>query len=174
MLKVILLVGALTLGSVAPASAEVVSAGANGFQVRQQVVVPASPAAAYAQFVKIGAWWSKDHTYSGDARNLKITPRADGCWCERMQDSGSVKHMEVVFAQPGDKLVFAGGLGPLQSMGASGAMTVTFEKDDAGAKVTLTYIVSGYAGLGFDKIAAPVDGVLNEQIKRYASLWARP
>jgi hypothetical protein len=51
---------------------------------------------------------------------------------------------------------------------------VTFKSEGAGAKVTLTYIVNGFSGKAFDKIAPGVDGVLNEQMKRYGALWARP
>jgi hypothetical protein len=174
MIRFALLLSALAFAWVSPARADVVSVGTIGFEVREQVVVPASPAQAYVQFVKIGTWWSKDHTYSRDASNLELTPRAGGCWCERLVDGGSVKHMEVAAAQPGKQIVLIGGLGPLQTMGASGAMTVTFASEGAGTKVTLSYVVTGYSAQGFDKIAPAVDSVLSEQLKRYANLPVRP
>jgi Polyketide cyclase / dehydrase and lipid transport len=162
------------LGASSPAAANVVSATPDGFEIRQQTHVAASPAAAYRTFLKVGSWWSAEHTYSGNARNLSIQARAGGCWCERLADGGVVQHMQVIQLRPGKQITFTGGLGPLQAMGASGAMTVSFEPDGAGTKVTLNYIVSGYSAQAFDKIAPAVDGVLAEQIARFAKTAAAP
>lgn len=74
-------------------------------------------------------------------------------------------HMTTVHAAPGQKLVLNGGLGPLQSSGASGAMTIVLAEKDGATTVTLTYDVGGYFKGGLDKLAAPVDGVLGQQVQ---------
>jgi hypothetical protein len=57
------------------------------------------------------------HTFSGDAHNLSIDDKATGCFCEKLASGGGVRHMEVVCADPGKKLVLSGALGPLQGGG---------------------------------------------------------
>ncbi|HAH09621.1 MAG TPA: ATPase [Alphaproteobacteria bacterium] len=140
-----------------------------GFRVVHTVTVTADASAAFERFVKIGSWWSKAHTYSGEAKNLKIDLTPGGCWCERVGQGGFVKHMEVLTALPGQHLAFQGGLGPLQRLGASGVMAVDFKTKDGKTDVSMVYTVTG---LFDDKevagLAAAVDGVLGEQIKRYA------
>ena len=46
-----------------------------------------------------------------------------GCWCEKLPNGGGVRHMQVVNVMPGKMLVMTGGLGPLQSMAATGSMS---------------------------------------------------
>lgn len=151
-----------------PALSEVVSSGTGGFVVRHVVSVKASPAAAYQRFVDIGSWWDPAHTYSRDGKNLSIKAEAGGCWCETLKDGGSVEHMRVVLAIPGKLLRFEGGLGPLQGMGASGAMTLQFEPADGQTRMTLSYTVVGYAtGKDMLEIAPAVDGVLSAQLERF-------
>ena len=153
-----------------PSLSEVVSSGAGGFVVRHVVSVKASPAAAYQRFVDIGSWWDPAHTYSQDGKNLSIKAEAGGCWCETLKDGGSVEHMRVVLAIPGKLLRFEGGLGPLQGMGASGAMTLQFEPADGQTRMTLSYTVAGYAtGKDMLEIAPAVDGVLSAQLERFRS-----
>ena len=67
-------------------------------------------------------------------------------------------------------LRLAGSLGPLQEMGVTGVMTFTIEPRPNGAKLTLTYRVTGDASLHLDQIAAPVDSVLMEQFERLRRL----
>jgi hypothetical protein len=62
---------------------------------------------------------------------------------------------------------FEGGLGPLQTMAVSGAMTWTFAPADKGARVEMTYLVGGYNRGGFKDISSGVDAVLRGQIERY-------
>jgi hypothetical protein len=59
-----------------------------------------------------------------------------------------------------------GGLGPLQELGVSGVMTFTVAPVASGAKITMTYRVSGDASLALDQVAPLVDGVLMEQFGR--------
>ena len=77
--------------------------------------------------------------------------------------------MTVTSAMPGVMLVFSGGLGPLQFMGVAGSMTIKFKAQDKGTHVTVAYAVGGYDPGNFKDISAGVDGVIGEQVKRYAS-----
>ncbi len=156
---------------IATAQAEVLSAGPGGFQLRQQVSTALAPDAAYQRFLAIGRWWSDGHTYSGRAANLSIDARPGGCWCEQLANGGALRHMTAIYLDPGKALRFEGGLGPLQPMGASGVMTVSFKTAAAGpgTTVTLVYNVSGYAAEGLAGIAPAVDQVLAEQLARFVA-----
>ena len=57
----------------APASAEVVSASSNGFEVRETVNLVVPPDIAFAAFAAMPAWWDPQHTYSGKASNLSLS-----------------------------------------------------------------------------------------------------
>jgi len=150
------------------ARAEVVSAAASGFEVRERVHVAAAPGRAFDEFAgHVGQWWSDEHTWSGSASNLSIQAFAGGCFCERLEHGGSVEHLHVVFVRPGVQLSMSGGLGPLQSMGFSGTLRVTFSAQGTGTDVALTYRVQGYDPKGADSLAPAVDGMLSETLKRY-------
>jgi hypothetical protein len=158
---------ALSLAS--GAEAKVASQGPSGFSVALTADVTAEPKAAYDAFLKIGSWWSSDHSFSGDAKNLSIDARSGGCWCEKLPEGGFVRHMEISHVAPGSTLVFAGGLGPLHFMGVDGAMMISFKKADKGTTVTLSYAVGGYDEKGFKDLAVGVDAVLAGQFQRYAN-----
>ncbi len=151
----------------APARAEVVEVSETGFTVKEAVTVSVPPEKAYAAFVAVGKWWDSAHTYSGDAANLSIDPRPQGCFCERLADGGGVRHLTVVFASPGKRLSLEGGLGPLQSMGVTGIMSLTFAPVEKGTSVTLRYVVGGHNAGGFQEISAGVEAVLRAQLDRY-------
>jgi len=173
MIRHMLLVLVLACACPALARAEVLTSSPGGFVVRQVMSVPTASDVAYRRFVDIAGWWTPEHTFSGDAKNLSITPRADGCWCEKLPDGGFVRHMAVVYAAPGKVLRFSGGLGPLQEMAVSGAMQVTFEADGPSTNVTMTYAVGGYAPNGLGLMAPIVDGVLGQQMLRYREYAGR-
>jgi hypothetical protein len=154
------------------AQAKVIQMGPNGFVVSHEVVVKLAPQEAYDSFLKIGTWWDKSHTFSGDPKNITIDAKPGGCWCEALADGGFVKHMEVGQAAPGKRLVFHGGLGPLHFMGATGALSVTFKKEAAGTAIVLTYNVTGYDPGNFEKLAPAVDGVLGEQLGHFVARTA--
>jgi uncharacterized protein YndB with AHSA1/START domain len=152
----------------APARAEVAAATPGGFLLQSEAIVAAPPEAAWRALLRIQHWWSSAHTYSGDAARLRLEPRAGGCWCERW-DGQSVEHARVVLVMERESvrtLRAIGGLGPLQALGATGVLTFTISPDRRGAKLTMTYRVSGDPGIDFSQIAAPVDGVLMEQFAR--------
>ena len=163
------LIGLAMLIASAGAGAEVTDADAAGFGVLHERTVPLAPDAGYARFVgEAGQWWNGDHTWFGDAAALSIDGVAGGCFCER-SDGRSVEHMRVGTAVPGALLRLLGGLGPLQPLGVSGALSVEFAAAEAGTAITLTYRVSGYAAEGLAEWAGPVDYVLAEQLDRYVA-----
>jgi uncharacterized protein YndB with AHSA1/START domain len=145
--------------------AEVADSGANGFTIKITTSIHASPADVYKKLVHIGDWWNSQHTYSGDAHNLSIEERPGGCFCEKLPNGG-VRHMEVLYFAPGKTLRLSGGLGPLQGIGAGGALTFNLSPETDGAKLEVTYAVNGYLPQGMNTFAAPVDNVLGEQITR--------
>jgi uncharacterized protein YndB with AHSA1/START domain len=148
-----------------PAYAEVKSATDVGFEVSQTTTINATPAQVYRALGVPARWWSKAHTYSGDARNLSILLRAGGCFCEKIPaDGGTVEHARVVYAQPGNQLRVQGSLGPLQAEGVTGTLTWVLKAVASGTEVTQTYVVGGYIRGGAKNFAAPVDQVLGEQL----------
>jgi uncharacterized protein YndB with AHSA1/START domain len=158
------IVAALVAAAGTSSRADVVDAGATGFTVKIMRHVDAPPPKVFATAVAVGTWWAADHTYSGVAANLTIDPKPGGCWCEQLVSGGGVKHMEVVFVDPGKLLRFRGGLGPLQSMAATGALTWEFKAAGDGTDLTWTYAVTGYLPGGFEPLAPAVDGVLTSQL----------
>ena len=158
---------AAMLFHVQPTTAEVVDAAESGFTVRTQLEVAAPPAQVYTALTdEIARWWHPDHTYSGDSANLYLEARAGGIFGERLPDGGTVKHLEVLYADPGRLLRLGGGLGPLQAVAVTGALTVQLEATTGGTRLTMTYAVGGYAPQGLQNIAGPVDGVLVQQMAR--------
>jgi uncharacterized protein YndB with AHSA1/START domain len=146
--------------------AEIADSAANGFTIRIGTSVHASPADVYSRIVRVGDWWSPSHTYSGDAHNMSIDPRAGGCFCEKLPDGGSVQHMEVVQVRPGKLLRLYGGLGPLQGIAAAGPMSFDLKPEQGGTRLEFSYTVSGYSPQGLASWAAPVNDVLSMQIAR--------
>jgi len=144
---------------------EVIDSSSNGFTVKNTVNLSATPEQVYQSIVNVESWWNSAHTYSGNSGNLSIEAKAGGCFCEKLE-SGSVQHMVVVFADPGNTLRLTGGLGPLQSMGVTGSLTFSLSKTDSGTDLEVTYTVGGYAPGGLQNLASPVDYVLSEQIAR--------
>jgi uncharacterized protein YndB with AHSA1/START domain len=161
----------LAAASASMAHAEVVSSSPSAFQLQASADVAASPARAWRALKRIDRWWNGDHTYSGDARNLRLDPRAGGCWCERWSGGQSVEHGRVVLVMEREgvkTLRVLGALGPLQDMGVSAVLTFTIAPEGDGAKITMTYRVAGDPSLNLNALAPVVDGVLNEQFQRLA------
>jgi len=104
--------------------ATVNDSAANGFSVTEAVHIGATPDKVYAELIQPGHWWSSVHTFSKNATNLTLDAKAGGCWCEKMPNGGSVQHLTVVFADPGNALVLRGALGPMQGLGVDGALTI--------------------------------------------------
>jgi hypothetical protein len=156
------------------APAEVVDSAAGGFTVRSTIAIQASPDAVYGGFMRhIGEWWDPAHTFSGDSHNLSIEEKAMGCFCEKLPNGGAVRHMEVVRFAPGKTVVLSGALGPLQTMAAAGSMTIQISAAPEGARLEVTYAVTGYSPAGLNALAPTVDQVLNLQFMRLKSYLER-
>jgi hypothetical protein len=152
----------------AVANADVVDSASGGFTIKTTVNLKATPDDVYHKLIQnVGDWWNSGHTYSQDAHNLSIEEKPMGCFCEKLKNGGSVRHMQVVFLSPGKVLGLTGALGPLQNIAATGNMQFAMSPVDGGTKLELTYAVTGYVPAGMNTWAAPVDGVLKEQLTRF-------
>ena len=118
MRRLVLLLFFLTLGPVA--GADVVDSSPNGFTTKTVSEISALPRSRVPCAHCTGRpLVDPQHTWSEDARNMAIDPRAGGCFCEKLSNSGSVQHMIVILAEPGKTLRIRGALGPLQDHPAS-------------------------------------------------------
>jgi hypothetical protein len=164
-------VAAGLVGSAAPqpAAADVQSSSPAGFVVRIEMPVAAAPTDVYTKLFEIGRWWSEAHTYTGKASNLTLKNEPGGCFCEALPSGGFVRHAAVEYSDKGKVVRLSGGLGPLQELGAQGMLSFNLlPADKAGTRLVVSYVVSGYPAneKGFAALAAPVNGVLKEQIER--------
>jgi|SRR5271166_5269287 len=163
MTKLVLLVTAIT----GFAGADVVDSAGGGFTIKTAINIQATPDVVYHKLIQnVSDWWNSDHTYSRDSRNLSIEEKPMGCFCEKIPNGGSVRHMQVVSFFPGKSLGLTGALGPLQNIAANGNMKFALSPAEGGTKLELTYAVTGYVPAGMNTWAAPVDTVLKEQLAR--------
>lgn len=158
----VFLAGAFTV------AAEVADSSATGFTVKQTFRIQSTPQEVYRRLVHhVGDWWNSQHTFSGDSRNLSIDDKPMGCFCEKLPHNGGVRHMEVIYVVPGERLRMSGGLGPFQAMATAGTMDIQLSAGkDGGTTLDLTYTVSGYLPKGMNTWAGPADAMLNEQFTR--------
>jgi len=175
------LLALLASGMAAPASAEVTKTHPTGFVVRHEVVVAADTKQTWLALVSPDRWWRAEHSWSGDAANLSLTPRAGGCFCERIPEvdepgrftlEGSVEHMRIIQAQPERALRMRGGLGPLQSEPADGVLTITLTRVEGGTRILFEYNVAGYMRYEIPVISRSVDAVIGAQVAALADLLA--
>ena len=153
-----------------PAQAEVAASSDAGFASHNEVLVAAEPEAAWEALVRPGSWWNSEHTYSGDADNMRIEPTAGGCFCEVVPASrGEIEHMRVIYVVPGSTLRMSGGLGPLQSEAVTGVLTVTLRPEGEMTRISFDYVVGGYMRSPMAQIAPIVDQVVGEQLLRLAT-----
>ena len=146
-------------------SAEVRARTDNGFTLGYERPVRAGPDTVLETVAMPSGWWSSDHTYSGDAANIRLDMIPGGCWCEALP-GGGVKHAEVVMVWPGRRMVrFDAPFGPLQGMGADAVLTMTWSDPPEGGERVLrwTFVVSGP---GTGAMADVIDGVMTEQFRR--------
>ena len=131
--------------------AEVADSASNGFTIKTTMNIQADPGEVYRRIMRnVGDWWDPAHTYSHDAHNLSIEEKAMGCFCERLPNSGVVRHMEVISLMPGQSIVFAGALGPLQSIAAAGSMKFQLAAAGGDTRLEFTYAVTGYLPAGLN------------------------
>lgn len=167
---------ALLLVMAAPAlRAEVVETTADRFVTRATASVKAPPLQTWLALTRPGEWWNPAHSWSGDAKNMTLTPQGGGCFCERIPvgDSGnasamegSARHAEVLQAFPMKVLRMRGGFGPLQGEPANGVLTITLKEVPGGTRLMWEYNVGGPMRYKIAEIAPAVDGVMTEQLKR--------
>lgn len=148
------------------ASAEVADSSSAGFTVKIQTAIKASPKDVYNGILQVSRWWDPAHTFSHDAKNLSMDERAMGCFCEKLANGGSVRHMEVIYLAPGEIIRLSGALGPMQAIAAVGTLTFRITPAESGSQLALTYSAFGYQPTGMVSWAAPVDGVLQQQVAR--------
>lgn len=173
----IALVGLATLAWGASASADVTRATDDSFVSRHEVVVKASPKEVWLALISPATWWTSEHTWSGDAKNLTLVPQAGGCFCETIPEvdepgrftlEGSVEHMRVVQAYPESALRMVGNLGPLQSEPVTGVLTIAISKVDKGTRIVWEYNVGGPMRYEVPVISKAVDGVMGAQLASLA------
>jgi hypothetical protein len=140
------------------------------------VEVPVAPDEAWQVMLQPGRWWSGEHTYSGDARNLSIAAVPGGCFCESIPATGTgglggaIEHMRVVYVAPSSTLRLNGGLGPLQSEAVTAVLTMTLEPGGDGTKITWDFVVGGYTRSRMTELAPVVDRVVGDQLTRLAAV----
>jgi uncharacterized protein YndB with AHSA1/START domain len=148
-----------------PAFAAVEKSGADGFVVRHEIVVPVDRAHAFAEMIHPERWWNDAHTWSGSAANLSLDARAGGCWCERWA-RGEAEHGVVIRVLADENLRVRAAFGPLQEMALNGLFDLTLTDVEGGTRLVATFRVNGPASANLDRLAAPVDGVIGEQVER--------
>ena len=137
----------------------------NGFEAATAATIGAPPDRVYAALGEVGHWWDPSYTFSHDAGNLSMELRAGGCLCERLNGGGSVQHLQVVYAAPGQGLRLRGALGPLQTEGVDSTLSWTLKPGEGGTTLTLSYVLGGDIRSGMEQWARRVDRVLDEQLQ---------
>ncbi len=177
--RLIALAAIATATVAAPLHAEVTQTTARGFVTRDEVVVEADLKETWLALISPARWWSSEHTWSGDAANLSLTPQGGGCFCERIPEvdepgrftlEGSVEHLRVVQAFPEKALRMAGALGPLQSEPVNGVLTIVLSEVDEGTRIVWEYNVGGSMRYEVDEISKAVDGVMSLQLAGLAKM----
>ncbi|MEO1490243.1 MAG: SRPBCC family protein, partial [Pseudomonadota bacterium] len=172
------LLAAIMAGQSAPALAEIVDERDDGFITRHTVTVDASPTETWLALISPSRWWDKQHTWSSDSANLKLTPQAGGCFCETIPEvdepdrftlEGSVEHMRVIQAYPEQALRMVGALGPLQSEPVTGVLTIALSEvkrdgETSATKIVWEYNVGGPMRYEVPVISKAVDGVMALQV----------
>lgn len=163
--SVTILTSLLACSFSAPVAAELVESDSGGFATHDEAIVSADRSAVWQELVQPENWWS--HTWSDDSSNLTLEPVAGGCFCETIPaqgdwPDGSVEHMRVIMVIPGSILRMSGALGPLQSEGLVGTLTVTLDDEGEGSRISWDYVTGGEARFPASQFAPVVDGVQSE------------
>ena len=158
---------------VSPASAKVIDQSEIGFSVAHTAQVAATPADVWKMLRSPDKWWSKDHSWSGDAANFWLDSQAGGCFCEKLPDTGSgvgsVQHARILFSKPNQLLRLSGAFGPLQGEALTGTLTIQIKATPTGSALRFDYVVGGYMRFKVDAIAPAVDTVIGEQLRGLAA-----
>lgn len=164
------MIGALVFAPAA--SAKVVDQSEAGFTVAHTAQVAATPADVWKMLRMPQNWWSKDHSWSGDAANFWLDSQAGGCFCEKLPDTGSgvgsVQHARILFSKPNQMLRLSGAFGPLQGEALNGTLTIQIKATPTGSALRFDYVVGGYMRFKAGEIAPAVDKVIGEQLTALA------
>lgn len=146
------------------ARAEIIQSSDKGFIIAHKVTVKTATTETFEVMTsRVGQWWSPDHTFSGDAGNMRIDKE---CFCERW-DGNLVRHLDTVTWIKGSTVTMEGGLGPLKSLGLSGTMIWALNANgDGSTMIDWKYHVYGFSDTDLGALASAVDGVLAKQIGR--------
>ncbi|MBN8845594.1 MAG: SRPBCC family protein [Sphingomonadales bacterium] len=152
-----------------PAQAKVIDQSDIGFTVAHTAQVAASPEDVWKMLRLPDKWWSKDHSWSGDAANFWLDSQAGGCFCEKLPGEaggamGSVQHARIIFAKPNELMRLSGAFGPLQGEAVTGTLTIQIKKTPTGSAIRFDYVVGGYMRFKVADVAPAVDKVLGEQL----------
>ena len=74
----------------APAQAKVIDQSDIGFTVAHTAQVAATPEDVWKMLRLPEKWWSKAHSWSGDAANFWLDSQAGGYFCEKLPGEGGV------------------------------------------------------------------------------------
>lgn len=155
------------------ASAEIATSGADKFELTNTVVIPQKPEVVWRALIALPQWWDPAHTYSGKARNLSLSAKAGGCFCEIIPEDGSqIEHGRVVYLRPNKALRLYAALGPLQSLAVMGNLSWTLKAVEGGTELRQSYLVFGNVDGGLGALSSPVNSVMTLQFDRltaYAS-----
>jgi len=163
-----LIAACLTLGLGLSAQAEVVTASPEHFALKLEAETSLSPDEVWTRLIDPSAWWQSDHTYSGDAANLSLEPRAGGLWREDW-DGGSVWHGTVLQVQPTRTLSLSAPFGPLQGLAVTSVWTITLSPSESGGTlIRFDHVTNGTAASQLDQLAPAVDFVKSEALKSLA------
>jgi hypothetical protein len=149
--------------------AEVLATGDTGFSLKVVTTTSASPKDAFVAFTQVAKWWDPGQTHSGDAAHLNLVIKPGGALIETIPGTGFARHLKLLYVNPGEEIRLFGGLGPLQTMGVHGVMTVRFEARQNGTEITMLYNVSGFSEHGMKSLAPVVDAVQVNQMGRHAA-----
>lgn len=173
MKRVFFLAAAMSASMAGSVQSAVGPVDAGGFTATHTATVAVEASKIWDQLVHPERWWSKDHTWSGDAANLSLSAAPSGCFCEKLPNGGFVEHARVIHAMPGRMLRLSGGLGPLQGEAVSGTLTVSIKTaEGGGSTLEFVYVVGGSARFNMKEMSAAVDMVIGEQHRRLAKLLA--
>lgn len=150
------------------ARAKVEASAGDMLLVRHTYALATTPAKAWQALVHPERWWPSAHTWSGDAKRLRLSAEAGGCFCERWAD-GSAEHGRVILARREAMLRLDAPLGPLQEMGLAGLLQVTLKGDGDTTVADVTFRVSGDSAHALGTMAPVIDQVIGEQFGRYAA-----
>ena len=153
-----------------PAQAKVIDQSDIGFTIAHSAQVAASPEDVWKMLRTPDKWWSKEHSWSGDAANFWLDSQAGGCFCEKLPPAkpggapGSVQHARILFAKPDELMRLSGAFGPLQGEAAVGTLTIQIKPTPTGSAIRFDYTVGGYMRFKVADVAPGVDRVLGEQL----------